>query len=64
MKGKHGGFREGARRPTIPKGEHKEQIVIGLEKDFINEWGGKKKLQDDIKKWFYRQLKKLNNQKQ
>ena len=58
MKNKHGGFREGARRPTIPKGEHKEQVVIGIEKDFIAEWGGKKKLQDDIKKWIYTILSK------
>jgi len=60
MKNTHGGIRKGAGPKTLPKGEHKEQIVIGLEKDFINEWpGGKKKLQDDIKKWFYRQLKKM-----
>lgn len=60
---KHGGKREGAGPKTLPEGEHKEQIVIGLEQDYIIEWGGKKKLQNDIKTWFYRQLKKLNNQK-
>ena len=59
MKNTHGGKRENAGPKNLPSGEHKEQIVIGLEKDFINEWGGKKKLQDDIKKWFYRQLKKM-----
>ena len=58
MKGTHGGKRPGASPPTLPKGERKEQIVIGIEKDFIDEWGGKKKLQNDIKKWIYTILSK------
>ena len=58
MKNTHGGKREGAGPKTLPKGECKEQIVIGIEQDFIDEWGGKKKLQGDIKHWIYSVLQK------
>ena len=56
-KNTHGGFREGARRPTIPKEMRKKQIVIGIEQKLIKEWGGLKKLQKDIKEWIYFTLK-------
>ncbi len=57
MKNKHGGIRKGASPPTLPKGERKKQVIVGIEKDFIDEWGGLKKLQKDIKEWFYATLK-------
>ena len=60
MKNQHGGKREGAGPKEIPKGEHKEIVAIYIERDFINEWGGKKKLQADIKKFIYRELQKGN----
>lgn len=58
MKNRHGGKRKGAGPKTLPKGECKTQVQIGLEQDFIDEWGGKKKLQDDIKHWIYSILQK------
>lgn len=57
MKNTHGGKRKGASPPTLPKGKHKKQVIVGIEQDFIIEWGGLKKLQKDIKEWFYYTLK-------
>ena len=58
MKNKHGGKRDGAGPKTLPKGEHKKQVSVYIEQDHIDEWGGKKKLQADIKKFIYRELQK------
>ena len=59
MKNTHaGGERTGAGPPNKPPGEHKKQIYISLERDFIKEWGGEKKLQEDIKKFIHRELQK------
>ena len=57
MKNTHGGKRKGASPPTLPKGEHKQQVIVGIEQDFIKEWGGLPKLQKDIKAWIYYTLK-------
>jgi hypothetical protein len=58
MKNNHGGARDGAGPKLLPRGECKKQIQIGIEQDFIDEWGGKKKLQEDIKDWIYGELQK------
>lgn len=58
MKMKHGGKRKGAGPKELPKGERKVQVQVGIEEDFIKEWGGLKKLQHDIKTWFYREIQK------
>lgn len=53
MKNTHGGNRKGAGPKFLPKGEGKIQLQVGIEKDFVEEWGGKVKMQDDIKEWIY-----------
>ena len=58
MKSKHGGKREGSGPKTLPEGECKKIVEVYIEQDFIEEWGGKKKLQYDIKKWIYTILSK------
>ena len=58
MKNSHGGKRENAGPKKLPEGEGKKNVTIYIEQDYIDEWGGKKKLQDDIKKWIYRELQK------
>lgn len=57
MKNKHGGTRKGSGAPKLPEDEHKKQVWIYLPENQIIEWGGLKKLQADIKKWFYSALK-------
>lgn len=52
-KNTHGGKRTGAGPKEIPEGEHKKNLTIYIEQDFINELGGKKKLQEEIKEWIY-----------
>ena len=63
MKNQHGGKREGAGPKILPKDEHRKQVSVYIEQVFIDEWGGRKKLQDDIKHWIYSILKKINNPK-
>ena len=58
MKKSHGGKRANAGPNKLPEGECKEQVQVGIEKDYIAEWGGKKKLQADIKKFVYREIQK------
>ena len=58
MKKSHGGNRAKAGAKKLPKGECKKNVAIYLEQDHIDEWGGKKKLQADIKKFIYRELQK------
>ncbi len=58
MKNQHGGKREGAGPKRLPKGECKKIVPVYIEQVFIEEWGGKKKLQDDIKQWIYSVLRK------
>ena len=56
----HGGKRDGAGPPIIPIGERKQQVSVYLEKDFIDEAGGVKKVQEDLKDHFYRNMKETN----
>lgn len=56
VKNTHGGKRANAGPKTIPKGEHKKNLTVYVEQDFINELGGKKKLQEEIKEWIYGRL--------
>ena len=58
MKNSHGGKRENAGPKKLPEGEGKKNVTIYIEQDYIDEWGGKKKLQADIKKFIYRELQK------
>jgi len=60
----HGGTRKNAGRIEIPKGERKKILAIYIEQDFIEELGGKKKLQKNIKEWIYNSIKyaKLSDQ--
>ncbi len=61
MKNKHGGLRKGAGPKFLPKGEAKIQVQVGIEEVFIEEYGGLKRLQKDIKQWFYREVDKKQN---
>jgi hypothetical protein len=61
MKNKHGGNRPGAGPKFKDEGEHKIQVQVGIEKDKIKESVGLKKLQHDIKEWFYKKLSEINS---
>lgn len=62
-KNTHGGKREGASPPKLPKGEHKKNVVVYIEQDFIDELGGKKKLQEDIREYVYHRIIVQHHQK-
>jgi hypothetical protein len=58
MGNNHGGIRDGAGPKLLPRGECKKIVTVYIEQDFIDEWGGRKKLQEDIKHFVYKELQK------
>ena len=55
-KNDYGGKRKSAGRKTLPKGEQKKILTVYIEQDFIDELGGQKKLQKDIKEYIYQRI--------
>ena len=55
-KNTHGGKRKNAGPNELPKGELKKELTVYIEQKYIDEFGGKKKLKEEIKKFVYRTL--------
>lgn len=60
-KNDHGGKRKSAGRKNLTEGEQKKILAVYIEQDFIDELGGKKKLQEDIKEWIYGRIMVLSH---